>query len=265
MIAKGHSYTHPDLGSYSADRLSLVLSLSPARYAYKLVHDDQVLAFDYVGVPAGEAADDLFFDWVRANDVLRQTYGKVEALWCSSKYTLVPGNLFNEYQLEAYTRPLFAKEPGEIIKSAPAGDNVGVFAINEKLYYAVRSKFYEAAIGHQCTANLLRAQAMSSGSDRIFAFFYADFFQLVQFENGRLLFHNTFTFERDEEAVYHLVNFYERMKLSRQRVPLYTEGLPAASPLGILLSKYILRVEDLPATHGITLADHTFNSFLAKP
>lgn len=196
--------------------------------------------------------DSLLYDWVRAHEELRKNYPDSRIYFDGHHATLVPEELFSENHLDLLTRPLFEKSRGNLLKWCASSVGPCIFELPEAAYYAARSRFPEANFLHMGVARLGFALNRASDHEKVFAFVQPDFVQIIYIESGKLQFCNSFAWSKLDEAAYFILNVYDKLRLARERIPLYFDGESANDTLQRILSVYISRIEepgaDLPET-----------------
>jgi hypothetical protein len=208
--------------------------------------------------------DTAIYDWVRETPQLKQNYAATRVIWDGEKSALVPNALFHESQPEVYSRHVFELASGEILKHCSLEEQSFVFSIPQSVYYAARSKFLEADFVHQQALNLQGALSGKKDVQRICCFFSGAALQMIYVEDLKLQFHNSFVFSNKDEACYFIINVYEQLRLSRQRLSLEYAGIAPEHEIIRTLEIYITALQpikpDLPEELSGEYAYHAFLS-----
>lgn len=168
---------------------------------------------------------DFFFE----NELFSYTFKKVNILCEAVPYTLVPK--------EAYEEPK-AKEFLQFNFSAPAGRGVSnelkeqdievVFGVEEELYeFCCRSLLNPHFVHHiSPLLTYWRKTSLLTSVKQLSADIHGKQLDLVCFEQGNLLFANTFYFEHLNDILYYILYVWKQLEMDQQNDQLRISGQP---------------------------------------
>lgn len=164
--------------------------------------------------------ESVFFDFVRTQEVTRQTYKNIYIVVSGTKCTLVPGELYNDLYIDSYFRHTHKMENGEVLKPAYLFNDTTVLVYNAPVhqFYPARSKFFEATIEPRA-AHYIRKSAKYHPA-RMNIFLEDERLYMVYCKNTEPVFFNSYPYNSVEEAAYFILNYYQVFNIAFQSLPL---------------------------------------------
>jgi hypothetical protein len=222
----------------------LTIFLATNFFAYCITQKNLgILAYGLETSDKTETLADNFVQWYDNNVILKASFKETRVVILTSKCTFVPNEYFSVTALETLCLPLFILSSNETLKYASLDyqEMHEIFALDSELFYTVKSKFYVDKF--HGISRLNYDYAIRTKSDAAFAFFYQDYFHVLVLQNNQMLFSNFFSFTNLDMALYHLVNVYDKLKLSRETFCLKLFGLSKDDELLKFIAMYFSNYE----------------------
>lgn len=186
-------------------------------YEFALVEGDRM----------GDARSQLS-DLIREQDIFQKPYRHETIAFEYPYVTLVPGALFDERNIRTYLSACFHL-PQEQVFMADKLDPLDIriaYSLPETAATQIRQAFPGSAIRHYATPLLsgMAQQAKSQSGRGLFCHFRGNQFDLVAFEDGKLLFFNTFEFNNKEEFLYYVLFVLEQLGLNASEQEMLVSG-----------------------------------------
>lgn len=219
-------YTAEAFESTPTNNMHLVLGLSGQSCGVAVHTAEEKLQFlgQYDFLHPLKDNESVFFDFVRSQDVLKNTYKTTTVVVGGYKGTLIPSELYSDLHLDGYLRHLYTVKDDEVIKVTEAigGQAQLVYAAQDYIYYPVRSKYFDARI-EPVSAAFIR-KSIKHHPNKLNAFFYDGKLCLIHSQNATPAFFNIFDYDTVDEAAYFILNYYQTFNIPQQQLPLLLHG-----------------------------------------
>lgn len=232
-------YQSPQWQAENDGSCELTIFLATDFFAYCITKINLgILAYGLETSDKSETLADNFVKWYDNTSILKARFEQTQVVTLTPKCTFVPNTYFSVTALETLCLPLFNLSANESFKYINLDylDIHEIFAVDSDLFYAVKSKFFVEKI--HGTGDFNYHYAAGTKSDAVFVFFYQDYFHALVLQNNQLLFSNFFSFTNLDMVLYHLVNVYDKLKLSRETFGLKLFGLSKDDELLKFIAMY---------------------------
>ncbi len=182
-------------------------------------------------------------DLLKNDSFLNKFYKSIDFIYHSPKATLVPNALFNRKYLKTYFQFNQVLDDYEEIhynklEKTPA---VNIFSIPSEITTLMVNQFPESRFFHQASIfieNTLRQAVNKKNMVSVMA--NDDFFDIAVTESGNLFLYNNFTYQNENDFVYHIMNVYHQLSISPKEIGIYVSGdISSEDKRYKLLSKFI--------------------------
>ena len=196
------------------------------------------------------ALQDIFIE----DKILKLPFGKTTVGLTNNQSTLVPNNFFQKEATNTYLRnqiSSLAKQQVFIddIKNVKAKN---VYAYNQEIYFLVKGYLPNAHFCHSSTATLQGFLSLSQNTKKIYVNVKGDHLQIAFLDGKELVFYNAFSFEDEQNFIYHIVLIYNQFNLSTESVPTVLSGqITQDSKSYRILYRYINHIEFSDAPFSI--------------
>ncbi len=186
-------------------------------------------------------------EFFQSEAMLNQTYKSVEVLYATNQFTIVPQPFYHKSSSE---RMLFF---GQNIEKGFVGERNQlsqseawiIYAIPETLREFILSKYPKVQIKHNLYPLIeknLKDNRMSGDGVQLHLNFLRGIFEVVLIKGSKLILCNIFEYGNEHDALYHVLNIFEQLKLVPDAADLIIHGeISQVSPLYHLFRKYIKR------------------------
>lgn len=183
-----------------------------------------------------------FHNWARQDLWLGMKFEQVNVLWNDPRFSLVPGDFAEAQNSAALAKHLFQTDSFEMLRYSEAGDNKLLYAVNEKIYYAIRSRFPDANHEH-IAGRILNWYTDPMIDQDLLVVNHGDYLQVLYREGEKLQFCQSFPYSTASEAAYFVLNTMEKLAIHREKASIRTLGLAEESDLFQNLDTYIYKVK----------------------
>ena len=153
---------------------------------------------------------DVFRELKRRSILLNHTFASEEIVWENADFMCVPKDLFQEETAVAYMNLVNSQS----FQSAPMHDAINdcmlTFTANSILYKIVKENLPRASHTHKLHHLLQRHK---TEKDSLQIQFYQTHFLLTAIRNGTLQLATVYRFKTPQEAVYHILNSLDKLKM----------------------------------------------------
>lgn len=185
-----------------------------------------------------------FHNWARDDEWLGMKFEQINVLWSDARFSMVPQNFAHEQNAATLARHLFQTDAFEMLRYSDAGENKLLYAVNEKIYYAIRSRFPDAS--HEHIAGRVLNWYMDPSMDQdMLVVNHGDYLQVLYREGEKLQFCQSFPYSSASEGAYFVLNTMEKLAINREKASVRTLGIDEESELFLSLDTYIRRVKGL--------------------
>jgi len=175
---------------------------------------------------------------------LQLPYAEVSICYSSPKFTIVPQEVFNKHQLDAYltqvTR-ISKQEAVSVCRLAVQDANI-VYSIDKIVLDIAKSYFPGAKHMHVIAPLLTHAYQYTTGQRgyKVFVHTGIGIMGIFLFKWGDLQFANTFSYETENDFLYYVLLIYEEFGLDTEKIPLlWTGRIQKKSALYEKVKKYV--------------------------
>ncbi len=173
-------------------------------------------------------------------------YEKVVVIFDNNNSTLVPKAFFQASEKEKYLSFLDIINDVILHNELPSLNAVNIFSISQKDYDYCLNFNKNVDIQHFSTL-FIEESYRKNGNDtkpKIFINIRDNRFEMVAFDNNKLLMHNIYSFKTREDFAYYLLYAMQQYKLDGETTQLFLSGsIVIDSPLVDLLSRYIRTIQ----------------------
>lgn len=166
-------------------------------------------------------------DLLKNDSFLNKFYKSIDFIYHSPKSTLIPVSLFNRKHLKSYFQFSQVLEEYEEIhynklEKTPA---VNIFSIPSEITTLMVNQFPESRFYHQ--ASIFIENTLKQAIDKknmVAVMANDDFFDIVVTDSSKLFLYNNFTYQNENDFVYHVMNVYHQLKISPNDIGVYISG-----------------------------------------
>jgi hypothetical protein len=240
MPVKG--YTSRNYNEKNTSEYALSIQLGLDGFCFIIKHGNKLLAFDEVRFEA-VSKDQLFVKISEAYNnfpILLKTYKKVQILWQTSRYLLIPNDLFEATNAKNLFEVNYSLAPLDEIhfNVIDAVNAVLIFSINSEVIHFLSSKYPKLELKSTATA-LTENNSLIDKSTVLISQVYNKNLDICLVQNNKPLLVNNFTFDSDSDLVYHLLNVPKQLGLERGNVYYaFAGGIHKDSERHKLISKF---------------------------
>lgn len=169
---------------------------------------------------------EVFFE----NDFFSYLYKQIRVISVSSGYTLVPEAFYGDKQKTELLSFAFSSTGMRCLNNPwPDEPAQVVFGMDEEVYeFCSRSllnpRFFHHTVAQLC---LWKKQSRLLLPRQMYVILHAKFMDVACFAQGKLLFANSFDFERPDDILYYLLYIWKQTGFDQQRDQLKIGGEPA--------------------------------------
>jgi hypothetical protein len=213
----------------STENYELSMQLSQDGFAFSLL---DTIRNKFILLRSSEPDENKYFtadqigEIINRDDFLMKKYKKVNMVFLSPKFTLVPSPLFDPAKKEEYFSFNLIKDENEVILSnkIPDPDAYIVFSVT-KPFLDLRERFFPAVHPFHHTKPLLTQLAhfsKSSAGHYIHLHVEREFFNIFIYDQGTLTFSNTFRFRNITDILYYVLNLFKNKGISNDETIHFT-------------------------------------------
>lgn len=194
------------------------------------------------------------------HEFLSFMYKQVNVVCVSSQYTLVPEDIFLEKQKAELLSFAFSSPADKCLNNLLPGESSEiVFGIGEEIYeFCSRSLINPRFIHHMAPQLALwKQQSGASLPRRMSVVLHRKMMDVVCYEQGSLLFANSFLYEKADDILYYILYVWKQVGLDQEKDQLSICGVPVLQvQLTSTLRNYI---------HHISPAEIPSEAYLLGP
>ena len=166
--------------------------------------------------------------------------------------TWIPLPLFDEQEKDHYMTLNFKEIQGNVFYEVnPQIEAVCVYTVHDAFLHGLKQVFPNTEIHPLQTVLSSHFQQFAKKyieHSATFCFVTGSHLYIQVFQQGTLIFDNSFPYSTKQDFSYYLLNVYDKLSLNPETVPLFFTGdLSSASETVAFLQKYIRQVAPLPA------------------
>jgi hypothetical protein len=223
-----------------------------------------VVKCDFPEMSEGKGYADRLETIILRNVQLQQSYRAVYVGVFNLSSTLVPTRLYDADDKSAYLeRVLPLSENFEIwVDSLVSAGAEHLYVIEDSLSKVLKSYFSGAEIIHSTSALYrgIRHFAQEKLGKCIFLNVRPEALQITFFDNGELVFYNTFAYSSSKDFIYYVMLVYDQFNLKPDTIPIHLSGeLMEDSEMYHLIYRYIRNLKIIDTPEWIELSGQWIN------
>lgn len=185
---------------------------------------------------------------IATDDNLNQPYDTVKIAFLNPYTTLVPTTFHLKEHNYTYLEHTTELPQSHIILSDTISDLAlqNIYGIEATIFQLLRELYPKANFYHNSTALVcaFRQLALQETQPSIYLNVYPHQFQATVFNQKKLLFYNTFSYQTSKDFIYFVLLIFDQLKLDVEKTSLHIAGqLLEDSEIYRLLYKYIRQVQ----------------------
>ncbi len=188
---------------------------------------------------------DRIADIADKDDFLQEKFKKVNIIWTSRKFTLIPSALFDKDNLRFYFE--FHHQLEELdelhYRFIPEIEAYSVFTVPNHVATTFTRKFPNPVFFHQSVPlvrDIFQHHLPGEGDQVVSLNISDDFIDIMITDDETLIFYNTFTCKHPRDILYFVLYMYDQFNLDRKYTPLLVSGnIITRSEFYHLLQAYI--------------------------
>lgn len=188
---------------------------------------------------------DLFFE----NDFFNYSYAAIHVLYVSPRYTLMPNVVLKDKEEEAFLSFNLSGIPQKGVRNTVGGEELTVvFDIPEEIYEFCARSLLNPTFVHHLVPLLTVWQKRSAQSipRHMYVYIHGADLDIVCYDQGRLLFANSFTFQDTTDIIYFILYAWRQNGLDQKKDLLLLDAPQLLkSELHQMLSSFIMRLEPI--------------------
>jgi hypothetical protein len=249
----------------STENYDLSVQLSQDGFAFAIL---DTIRNKFVLLRSSEPDENKYFtadqisDIISKDDFLLKKYKKVNMVFPSPKFTLVPSPLFDPAKKEEYFSFNLIKDENEVILSNKITDpdSFIIFSVTKPIL-DLGERFFPSVHPFHHTKPLLAQLAHNSKSNPghyIHLHVEREYFNIFIFDSGNLTFSNTFRFRNINDILYYVLNLFKSKGIGNEET-IHFSGI--TEKYDDLYSNFALYVRSLKFTEpaGKSTFSYVFN------
>jgi len=179
---------------------------------------------------------------------LQLPYAKVNICYSSTKFTIVPEEIFNKHHLKSYLSQVTRVQDDQTISMCRLSklDATIVYSVEKTVMDVAKSYFPGAMHLHIISPLIMQAHqyVRNHKGHQVFIHVGNGILGIVLFKGASLQLANTFCYETNQDFLYHTLLIYDQFKLNSETVPVILTGrVQKKSELYELLQTYIRNIQ----------------------
>lgn len=182
----------------------------------------RVVGFDRTK-PFISSLKEFFFE----NEFLAYTYKRVNVLFVSPRYTLVPDELFPETAYKQLYDLAFSEPERHCLYNKLKDEPVELlFGMDDDVYeFCSRSVINPRFVHHMVPLlSLWKRQSMARLPRQCFVMLHPNMMDVAVYEHGKLLLANSYTFSQPEDILYYILYVWKQTGMDQQKDQLRISG-----------------------------------------
>ncbi len=245
MVEITHNILEEDFSKNQIHLYNLSVLLGANRLSY-LVSDSQNKIVGLRSYWFGNSIQPIA-DLLKQDTIFNANYQTVKLGLVSTQIALVPTALFLEEEQRTYLEKVAEIKRTETLffDTIPSLDIKLVYAVEQPYFEELKAAFPNLKTAHSSTGLIQNfVSNFDKSTDNIFINIYESTINITVVKKGKLVFHNTFTFQSSTDCLYFVLLVYQQLGLQPQKIPLYVVGeLVVDSEIYKLLYKYIKTIK----------------------
>lgn len=226
----------------------LSIRLSADGFSFSICHPQQKGDCYFMSYPVNVSCSMTanLKDMIASTEAFRYSYRKVNILIDTSRYTLIPFDLFEDEQLETLFYHNFSKIDNETVLCNISGksNTVILFGMDKHTHQLLNEHFPHARIFASVSPMTeYFAQDSRQQNNRIlYAHLKKNAMEVFGFDRGKLLFVNAFSCKQVSDQVYYLLYVWQQLGFSQENDRLQLTGTIGNQELQNELCKFLRNV-----------------------
>ncbi len=180
------------------------------------------------------------------DDSFKQDYEKVDIIYNSKVYTILPNKFFKEEHLKKHLE--FGYELGELdviqYNNLKGIDSKLIFTLPNYLFNLFFDSFSNAQFYNQVTPLFNGHKEEADRTKKAYLILNKSFFDMVVYKDNKLILSNKFDYKDPEDLIYLVLNAIRRLDMSEKEVDCYISGsLAYKYEFRSILKDYMKQVE----------------------
>ena len=182
---------------------------------------------------------------------LKYTYGQINILIDTQRFTPIPFDLFEDEQTEQLFYQNFQRMDNETVLCNILGkSNIAlIFGMDKHTHQLIHESFPHARI-FACTSPLTEYftyQSKGSNNRRLYVLFHPNRMEVFALDKGKLLLINSFNSKQNSDHIYYLLYVWQQLGYSQEKDQLFLIGdIEYKDTLMSELKRFLRQVEFLP-------------------
>ena len=182
---------------------------------------------------------------------LKYTYGQINILIDTQRFTPIPFDLFEDEQTEQLFYQNFQRMDNETVLCNILGkSNIAlIFGMDKHTHQLIHESFPHARI-FACTSPLTEYftyQSKGSNNRRLYVLFHPNRMEVFALDKGKLLLINSFNSKQNSDYIYYLLYVWQQLGYSQKKDQLFLIGdVESKDTLMAELKRFLRQVEFLP-------------------
>jgi len=264
---KSIHYSSEELNSLSSDTIECILNLDTQNSHFSLFKDGKLLSLQSI-----QHYDKDVFSFADSDfkKFEMPPYKSLKLCLSSSKFTLIPTEIFDSSNIEAYINFNFEKLTNEVVfhESIDELGITAVYTISTNYHFMLKRVFANLTIENQKTFLLKKILSHNASSQNIYLHTRKDCFDIFIFNNNTLLFYNSFNYKTAKDYIYYLMQVIKQLELSPEIIKVFLSGeINEDGAIYELLNRYIRHLFFIRPPEGMDwqvedMPYHYFNNVL---
>lgn len=184
-------------------------------------------------------------------EFLTWSYKAIHIIYVTPQYTLVPKGEMTEVQKRQTFSFCFSEANAvSLADDYRKGLEAEIlFGVDEEVYAFCNRTFGNPTYYHHLSTSiaLWKKQSLSFSSRQLFVVLHHQMMDLVGIDQGKLLFANSYSIEKVEDALYYVLYVWKQQELDVQKDLLYVGGdLSLYRDLTVVLRDYLCNISPIP-------------------
>ena len=182
---------------------------------------------------------------------LKYTYGQINILIDTQRFTPIPFDLFEDEQTEQLFYQNFQRMDNETVLCNILGkSNIAlIFGMDKHTHQLIHESFPHARI-FACASPLTEYftyQSKGSNNRRLYVLFHPNRMEVFALDKGKLLLINSFNSKQNSDHIYYLLYVWQQLGYSQEKDQLFLIGdIESKDTLMAELKRFLRQVEFLP-------------------
>lgn len=199
------------------------------------------------------------YEFISRHAFLTGRFQKTVCIVPSNKYTIIPNALFLPGNEEEYFSFVHELSLGEELNTVQFHtEDAQLIYAADMSYFEIIREFFPSADKLPSIASFaayLLTRYRNTAEPAMFLNIYTDNFDLLIFQNGRIIFCNNFNWNSSEDIVYYTIFVIDQLKINSEKVVTSLSGnISTKSDILKLMRKYIRTVDVLTYNQDVQLS-----------